>query len=64
SVHINHVTLKNCIAGGRSCQQANMENYSWLTPEEEENMVAFCIELAARGFPLTHESLKLHVNAL
>ncbi|KIL00684.1 hypothetical protein PAXRUDRAFT_129278 [Paxillus rubicundulus Ve08.2h10] len=56
--------LKNCLEGGRSFQEANGENYGWLNPEEEENIVAFCIELATRGFPLSHETLKSHVDAL
>ena len=40
--------------GGRSCQQANTENHAWLTPEEEEGVVSYCVELATRGFLLTH----------
>ncbi|KAF8551625.1 hypothetical protein OG21DRAFT_1539908, partial [Imleria badia] len=50
--------------GGRSCQEANEENHGWLTPEEDENIVAYCIELTARGFPLTHETLKFHVDTI
>ncbi|KAF9223589.1 hypothetical protein BS17DRAFT_638277, partial [Gyrodon lividus] len=36
----------------------------WLTPEEEENVAAYCLELAARGFPLAYKTLKYHVNSL
>ncbi|KIJ18804.1 hypothetical protein PAXINDRAFT_71306, partial [Paxillus involutus ATCC 200175] len=32
--------------------------------EEEEQMVAFCLDLAAQGFPLNHRSLKLHVDSV
>ncbi|KAF9224005.1 hypothetical protein BS17DRAFT_658570, partial [Gyrodon lividus] len=35
----------------------------WLTPEEED-IVAYLLDLAARGFPLTHKTLKLHVDTL
>ncbi|KIK80086.1 hypothetical protein PAXRUDRAFT_44772, partial [Paxillus rubicundulus Ve08.2h10] len=63
-VSISHVTLKRRLEGGRSCQQANEENYGWLTVEEEESVVEYCLELAARGFPLTHKSLKHHVDSL
>lgn len=64
NVQISHVTLKRRLAGGRGCQEANEENYGWLTPEEDETVVAYCIELAARGFPLTHEALKFHVDII
>ncbi|KAF9236817.1 hypothetical protein BU15DRAFT_35278, partial [Melanogaster broomeanus] len=50
--------------GGRSCQQANEENNAWLTPEEEENIVEYCLELAVQGFLLTHRHLKLHVDSI
>ncbi|KAF8834254.1 hypothetical protein BDN67DRAFT_985454 [Paxillus ammoniavirescens] len=41
-----------------------MENFAWLTPEEEKTMVEYCLELAARGFPLNHKGLKHHVDAI
>ncbi|KAF9224098.1 hypothetical protein BS17DRAFT_880130 [Gyrodon lividus] len=32
--------------------------------EAEENNVAYLLDLAGRGFPLTHKTLKLHVDTL
>ncbi|KAF9231426.1 hypothetical protein BU15DRAFT_21613, partial [Melanogaster broomeanus] len=63
-VTLSHVTLMRRLEGGRSCQQANEENHGWLTSEEEENIIAYCLELAARGFPLTHSTLKYPVNSM
>jgi hypothetical protein len=63
-VSLSHVTLKRQLEGGRSCQQANEDNNAWLTPEEEENVVAYCLELAAWGFPLVHKTLKFHVDSI
>ncbi|KIK94277.1 hypothetical protein PAXRUDRAFT_143223, partial [Paxillus rubicundulus Ve08.2h10] len=64
-VHLSHITLKRRLEGGRSCQQANEENHGWLTCEEEEkNIIKYCPELAERGFPLTHKTLKHHVDTL
>ncbi|KIK82075.1 hypothetical protein PAXRUDRAFT_154603 [Paxillus rubicundulus Ve08.2h10] len=63
-VSLSHITLKRRLKGGRSCQQANEETNAWLTPEEEEIVVAYCLELAARGFPLMHKTLKNHVDSL
>ena len=64
NVTISHVTLMRRLDGGRSCQEANAENYGWLTAEEEETLVAYCLELAARGFPLTCDTLKHHANSV
>jgi len=64
NVTLTHVTLKRRLDGGRSCQQANEENHGWLTSEEEEVTVNYCLQLAQRGFPLTHEGLKQHVDTL
>ncbi|KAF9228904.1 hypothetical protein BS17DRAFT_659166, partial [Gyrodon lividus] len=61
---VSHDTIIQRLQGRRSCQQANSENHAWLTPEEEENVVAYLLDLAARGFPLTHKTLKLHVDTL
>jgi hypothetical protein len=63
-VRVNHGTLSNHIAGGRSCQEANEENHGWLTPEEDENIVAYCIELAARGTQATVVLQGMFVNRL
>ena len=41
-----------------------MEQNAWLTLEEEEQIVNFTLDCAARGFPLDHKSLKHHVDAV
>ncbi|KAF9220161.1 hypothetical protein BS17DRAFT_715631, partial [Gyrodon lividus] len=61
---VSHDTIIRRLQDGRSCQQANSENYAWLTPKEEENIVAYPLDLTAWGFPLTHKTLKLHVDTL
>ena len=48
--------------GGQSCWEANSENHAWLTTAEEENVIDYLLDLAAQGFPLTHKTLKLHVD--
>ncbi|KAF9232929.1 hypothetical protein BU15DRAFT_67020 [Melanogaster broomeanus] len=63
-VIISRATLTRRLEGGRSCQQANEENRGWLTSEEEESVVEFCVNLAARGFPLDHRRLKFHVDEI
>ncbi|KAF9227985.1 DDE-domain-containing protein, partial [Gyrodon lividus] len=37
---------------------------AWLATDEEEQIIMFCIDLAARGFPLNHRSLKVHVDSV
>ncbi|KIK76169.1 hypothetical protein PAXRUDRAFT_170721, partial [Paxillus rubicundulus Ve08.2h10] len=61
---VSHNAVIWRLQGGRSCQQAKSENHAWLTPKEEENIVTYLLDLAAWGFPLTHKTLKLHVDAL
>ena len=63
-ISLQHTTLMRRLNGGRSCQEANEENHGWLTPEEDELTVKYCLELAARGFPLTHAMLKRHAETL
>jgi hypothetical protein len=48
---VSHDTVIRRLNGGQSCQEANSENHAWLTTAEE-------------GFPLTHKTLKLHVDTL
>ncbi|KIK74542.1 hypothetical protein PAXRUDRAFT_77320, partial [Paxillus rubicundulus Ve08.2h10] len=39
------------------------ETNAWLKPEEEM-VVAYCIKLAIRAFPLNHRVLKTHVDSI
>ncbi|KAF9228520.1 hypothetical protein BS17DRAFT_692399, partial [Gyrodon lividus] len=64
NVTVSHDTIIQRLQGGRSCQQANSENHAWLTPKEEENVVAYLLDLATQGFSHTHKALKFHINTL
>ncbi|KIK97782.1 hypothetical protein PAXRUDRAFT_135622, partial [Paxillus rubicundulus Ve08.2h10] len=64
SVTVSRDTVCRRLDGGWSCHQVNMEMNTWLIEEEEEQLITFCVELASQGFPLNHQALKLHVNAI
>ncbi|KIJ12682.1 hypothetical protein PAXINDRAFT_82509, partial [Paxillus involutus ATCC 200175] len=61
-ITVSRDTVRRRLNGGQSQHQFNMENNAWLTNKEEGQMIAFCLDLATRGFPLNHRSLKLHVD--
>jgi hypothetical protein len=61
---VSHDTVIWRLNGGRSCREANSKNHAWLTTAEEENVIDYLLDLAAWGFPLTHKTLKRHVNTL
>ncbi|KAG2110495.1 hypothetical protein DEU56DRAFT_749815 [Suillus clintonianus] len=64
TVTVSADTLQQRLEGGRTCGQFNAEQNLWLSPEEEESVVAYCIELRNRGFPLNHSRLKFHIDML
>ncbi|KAF9235662.1 hypothetical protein BU15DRAFT_30365, partial [Melanogaster broomeanus] len=64
AVNVSRETVRRRLNGGRSCHQFNMETNARLTTEEEEQIIMFSIDLAARGFPLNHRSLKVHVDSV
>lgn len=55
-IHL-HTTLQNLANGGTSMSEFNAEK-SWLKPAESEQVIEYCIEVAAHSFPLTHRLLK------
>ncbi|KAF8998649.1 hypothetical protein BDZ89DRAFT_910504, partial [Hymenopellis radicata] len=63
TVTLNHNTLRNLAAGGRRQADFNAMK-GWLTPEEEETVLENTIEVAKRGFPVTHRRLKEQVDAI
>ncbi|KAF8126178.1 hypothetical protein EV363DRAFT_1174734, partial [Boletus edulis] len=63
-VTVSHATVKQWLNGGHSCQEYNMQQNSWLTSEEEDQVVNFVLDCATCGFPLDHRSLKQHVDTL
>ncbi|KIN99885.1 hypothetical protein M404DRAFT_54907, partial [Pisolithus tinctorius Marx 270] len=57
-------TVRRQAKGGRGHQEAGLESQGWLTLEEEELVVKYCLKLAARGFPFNHRTLKYHVDSI
>ena len=62
-IPLAHNTLARHGKGGITLTQSNKQK-SWLTAEEEENIVKFTIEMAQRGFPLSPRRLKEHCEAI
>lgn len=62
-IHLPHTTLRNLANGGTSMSDFNAEK-GWLKPAESEQVIEYCIEVAARGFPLTHRLLKECVDEI
>jgi hypothetical protein len=58
-----HNTLARHGKGGLTLTQSNAQK-SWLTADEEENIVKFAIEIAQRGFLLSPRRLKDHCEAI
>lgn len=63
TIKLNHNTLGNRIKGGKSMRQFNSEKM-WLTIEEEKIIMAYTLESADRGFPLSHRRLQEHANLI
>jgi hypothetical protein len=62
-IHLSFATLGRLASGHHSRSEAN-EHRRWLTPIEDDIIVAFSIEIGARGFPLSHRRLKEHVDRI
>jgi hypothetical protein len=62
-IKLSHMTLKHLADGGLSREQAN-EARAWLLPAEVDVVIEFIIEMAHRGFPLSHRRLKEHVDII
>ena len=62
-ISLAHNTLARHGKGGVTLTQSNQQK-SWLTAEEEENVINFAIEIAQRGFPLSPRRLKEHCEAV
>jgi hypothetical protein len=63
SIKLCHMTLKRLAAGGMTREKANT-NRRWLTDPEEDIVIDFIVEMADRGFPLSHRRLKEHVDII
>jgi hypothetical protein len=62
-IMLHHNTLARHGKGGVTLSESNGKK-SWLTAEEQENIVQFAIEMAQRGFPLSPRRLKDHAEAV
>jgi hypothetical protein len=62
-IKLSHMTLKRLADGGLSREKAN-EARAWLLPAEVDVIIDFIIEMAHRGFPLSHRRLKEHVDMI
>ncbi|KAH9048752.1 hypothetical protein EDB84DRAFT_1248849, partial [Lactarius hengduanensis] len=56
-------TLVQHLKGGVTLTQSNQKK-SWLTANEDENIINFTIDVAQQGFPLSPWRLKDHCEAV
>lgn len=62
-IKLSHATLRRLADGGRTASEAQADR-AWLTDAETDVVINFIIEMADRGFPLSHRRLKEHVDML
>ncbi|KAF9522927.1 hypothetical protein CPB83DRAFT_776285 [Crepidotus variabilis] len=62
-VKLHHTRLNHYVDGGKTGVEAKAHR-AWLTDAEEKIVVDFAIEMAWRGFPLSHGRLKDHVDLM
>ncbi|KAJ7150436.1 hypothetical protein C8R43DRAFT_887340 [Mycena crocata] len=60
---LSHTTLGRLVKGGRTKAQSNAAK-GWLLDEEVETVISYALEVASRGFPLTHHRLKECVDEI
>jgi hypothetical protein len=60
---VNWETLCQCVEGRKTRKEAN-SNMSWFTPEEDQVIIKFLIQIAENGFPDTKQYLRECVNTL
>ena len=63
TIKLHKSTIQRRAQGHRSIREFNAGK-RWLTDAEEETVVDFAIDMALRGFPLSHRRLKEHVDAI
>jgi len=63
-INLNHNTLNNRAKGGITLSLFNSSTKSWLTPAETNIVIEYVVEMAKRGFPLSHKRLKEHVDEI
>ncbi|KAJ7231776.1 hypothetical protein C8J57DRAFT_987967, partial [Mycena rebaudengoi] len=60
---LSHVTITRLANGGLTQSQSNAAK-GWLLVEETEIVIGYALELARRGFPLSHQRLKDCVDGI
>ena len=63
NISLNHSTVIRHANGGKPLNEFNAEK-RFLSSKEEEMVLSFAGETAARVFPLSHCQLREHVNAI
>ena len=62
-VVLDHMKLSRWAKGGKPKSQSNAEK-GWLLPAEVDKVIEYAVEMANRGFPLSHRRLREHVNEI
>ncbi|TFY67238.1 hypothetical protein EVJ58_g1758 [Rhodofomes roseus] len=62
-VKLSRSTLLRLAKGGRSITDFNAEK-SWLNADETEAIISYAVELAKRGFPLSHRRIREHAEEI
>ena len=60
---VNHNTLRNCLKGRLSTDEANAEK-GYLMDAESQILVDLVIKQARHGFPLNNQLVSEHANAI
>ncbi|KAE9403812.1 hypothetical protein BT96DRAFT_776851, partial [Gymnopus androsaceus JB14] len=61
TIKLNHATIINHAKGKPTRAESNATK-AWLTTKETNVVIAYIIEVANQGFPLSHRQLKEHVD--
>jgi hypothetical protein len=62
-LELSNCTLLRWVKGGKSKAESNADK-GWLLPSEVTQVVDYAVEIANRGFPLSHCRLAEHVNEI
>ncbi|KDQ16521.1 hypothetical protein BOTBODRAFT_77380, partial [Botryobasidium botryosum FD-172 SS1] len=63
NILLNHGTIINLSKGGLTKAETNAAK-GWLLPKEVTLAISYIGEIGSRGFPLSHERLKQHVDEI
>ncbi|KAJ3730974.1 hypothetical protein DFJ43DRAFT_1000132, partial [Lentinula guzmanii] len=63
TIRLNHATIINHSTRKLTRAESNASK-AWLTVGETDAVIAYIIEVANQGFPLSHRQLKEHVDEI